>query len=74
MGRLHEGKIPTHNRKYKPGLCMMDMVSQWLRNESEPSWDKLAEAVEKVEVRESSGGAPTLLCFSWLLFVDARLV
>ena len=33
----------------KPGLCMMDMVSQWLRNESEASWDKLAEAVEKVE-------------------------
>ena len=36
-------------RRGKPGLCMMDMVSQWLRNESEPSWDKLAEAVEKVE-------------------------
>ena len=31
------------------GLCMMDMVSRWLKTESEPSWDKLAEAVEKVE-------------------------
>ena len=24
-------------------------------------------------VRESSGGVPTLLRFSWLLFVDAKL-
>ena len=28
---------------------------------------------ELFDVRESSGGAPTLLRFSWLLFVDARL-
>ena len=28
---------------------------------------------ELSEVRESIGGAPTLLHFSWLLFVDARL-
>ena len=27
-----------------------------------------------MEVRESSGGAPTLLSFFWLIFVDARLV
>ena len=37
------------DRHGKSGLCMMDMVSQWLKTESEPSWDKLAEAVEKVE-------------------------
>ena len=37
------------NRRGKPSLCMMDMVSQWLKNELEPSWNKLAEAVEKVE-------------------------
>ena len=36
-------------RRGKPGLCMMDMVSQWLKTEPEPSWDKLAEAIEKVE-------------------------
>ena len=30
-------------------LCMMDMVSRWLKSESQPSWNKLAEAVEKVE-------------------------
>ena len=40
--------IEAH-RHGKPGLCMIDMVSQWLSNELEPSWDKLAEAVEKVE-------------------------
>ena len=28
----------------------------------------------EVEVRESSGEAPTLLRFFWVLFVDARLV
>ena len=36
-------------RHGKPGLCMMDMISQWLKTESQPSWDKLAEAVQKVE-------------------------
>ena len=36
-------------RRAKPGLCMMDMISQWLKTGLEPSWDKLAEAVEKVE-------------------------
>ena len=29
---------------------------------------------KSLKVRESSGGAPTLLRFSWLPFVDARLV
>ena len=37
------------NRRGQVSLCMMDMVSQWLRNKLEPSWNKLAEAVEKVE-------------------------
>ena len=36
------------NRHGEVSLCTMDMVSQWLRNELEPSWNKLAEAVEKV--------------------------
>ena len=36
------------NRPNEASLCMMDMVSQWLRNELEPSWNKLAEAVENV--------------------------
>ena len=36
------------NRHGEASLCMMDMVSQWLRNELEPSWNKLAEAVENV--------------------------
>ena len=36
--------------------------------ESEASAIKLGP-----EVRESSGGSPTLFRFSWLLFVDARL-
>ena len=37
------------DRHGKPGLCMMDMVSQWLKTDLEPSWDILAEAIEKVE-------------------------
>ena len=36
------------NRHGEASHCMMDMVSQWLRNELEPSWNKLAEAVENV--------------------------
>ena len=36
------------NRHGEATLCIMDTVSQWLKNELEPSWNKLAEAVEKV--------------------------
>ena len=52
------------DRRGKASLCMIDMVSQWLKTELEPSWGKLAEAVEKVEgygkatakvVREKAG-------------------
>ena len=37
------------NRRGKASLCMMDMVSQWLKTELEPSWNKLAEAIKMVE-------------------------
>ena len=37
------------DRDGKSNRCMMDMVSQWLKTELEPSWGKLAEAVEKVD-------------------------
>ena len=30
-------------------LCMSYTISQWLNNDLEPSWEKLAEAVSKVE-------------------------
>ena len=30
-------------------LCMIDTISQWLRTDLEPSWEKLAVAVAKVE-------------------------
>ena len=36
-------------RHGKPSLCMIDMVSQWLKSDLQPSWDTLAEAVEKAE-------------------------
>ena len=36
------------NRHGEASLCMIDTVSQWLKTESKPSWNKLAEAVEKV--------------------------
>ena len=45
-------------------LCIIDTISQWLRTDTEPSWEKLAEAVAKVEqygeatadsVREKAG-------------------
>ena len=29
-------------------LCMIDTISQWLRTDSKPSWEKLAKAVTKV--------------------------
>ena len=29
--------------------CMIDTISQWLRTDVEASWEKLAEAVVKVE-------------------------
>ena len=36
------------NRHGEASLCMIDTVSQWLKTELKPSWNKLAEAVEKV--------------------------
>ena len=31
------------------GLCMIETISQWLRTDPKPSWEKLAEAVTKVK-------------------------
>ena len=37
------------NRHGDAGLCMIDTISQWLRTDLDPSWEKLAEAVQNVE-------------------------
>lgn len=37
------------NRYYQASLCMIDTISQWLRTDTERSWEKLAAAVAKVE-------------------------
>ena len=37
------------NRRGDPNLCMIDTISQWLRTDTEASWEKLAGAVAKVE-------------------------
>ena len=50
------------NRHGKVSLCMIDMVSQWLKTELEPSWNKLAEAVEKVEGYGKATGKPCPSC------------
>ena len=37
------------NRHYQASLCMVDMISHWLRTDTKASWEKLAAAVSKVE-------------------------
>ena len=37
------------NRLGDPSLCMIDTISQWLRTDAAKSWEKLADAVAKVE-------------------------
>ena len=37
------------NRQGDPSLCMIDTISQWLKTDTETSWEKLAGAVAKVE-------------------------
>ena len=37
------------NRHGEASLCMIDTISQWLRTDLHPSWEKLAEAVQNVE-------------------------
>ena len=37
------------NRHASAVLCMIDTISQWLRTDIEASWEKLAEAVARVE-------------------------
>ena len=37
------------NRNGQANLCMIDTIAQWLRTDPAKSWEKLAEAVAKVE-------------------------
>ena len=37
------------NHQYQASLCMIDTISQWLRTDLEASWEKLADAVAKVQ-------------------------
>ena len=37
------------NRHGDSSLCMIDTIAQWLRTDTKASWEKLAEAVAKVE-------------------------
>ena len=37
------------NRRGNPNLCLIDTISQWLRTDAAKSWEKLADAVAKVE-------------------------
>ena len=37
------------NRHGDSNHCMMDTISQWLRTDPKASWEKLAEAVAKLE-------------------------
>ena len=36
------------NHRGNPNLCMIDTISQWLRTDTEASWEKLAGAIPKV--------------------------
>ena len=36
------------NHRSNPNLCMIDTISQWLRTDTEASWEKLAGAIPKV--------------------------
>ena len=37
------------NRHGDSSLCMIDTIFQWLRTDTEASWEKLADAVAKLE-------------------------
>ena len=37
------------NRSGQANLCMIDTIAQWLKTDRAKSWEKLAEAVAKVE-------------------------
>ena len=45
----HALKTIRTNHPGQCELCMSDTISQWLNNDLETSWEKLAEAVIKVE-------------------------
>ena len=64
------------NRHGDPSLCMSDTISQWLNNDSEASWEKLAGAVAKVGeygeataniVRQKAGIVHPGICLTTLL-------
>ena len=75
------------NRHGDSSLCMIDTIAQWLRTDTKASWEKLAEAVAKLEqygeataniVRQEAGigkavGA-TLIPVSALIFYDVVMI
>ena len=60
--------VSTH-----PTQVVNGVKREFLKPESTLHFIPRGRAVRGKGVKESSGGAPTLLHFSWLLFVDARL-
>ena len=37
------------NRPGEPRICLLDIVSWWLRSDKEATWEKLVEAVRNYE-------------------------
>ena len=71
------------NRHYQANLCIMDTISQWLRSDTEASWEKLAAAVAKVEeygeataniVRQKAGIGKAKIPASWLATYASTVV
>ena len=63
------------NRRGNPNLCMIDTIDQWLRTDTKASWEKLAEAIPKVQgygeataniVRKKAGIGKAYIPVSWL--------
>ena len=66
------------NRHGDSSLCIMDTIAQWLRTDAAKSWEKLADAVAKVEeygeatadiVRQMAGiGKTDFFGQKWVIF------
>jgi len=62
-------------RRDNPNLCLIDTIAQWQRNDLKASWEKLAEAVTKIEkYGEGTAERVRRIVHTCMFFVGENLV
>ena len=53
----------ARNRSYRdPHLCKKDLLNHWLENDADPTWEKVAIALEEMDMRNAARKIRTAYC------------